>query len=214
MNNLYTMSDCTTGFEFFLKGNDDPKQAAINLLKQIEEKEGCKGLNKYEMALTIARNTQRRMIGEDANTRRRLQMVAEAIVSEQTTEKTKKENLEFARKFKQDQSARSSIQPSTTMSEEEEREEKERIRQEKLRKSREAFANAVPEKKIQPKRRTFRSMFGFGGNKTRKSKKGMSLCVKKTAKKCTRVRGCKIASGKKRTYCRKKKNHTQKSHKK
>ena len=73
-----------------------------------------------------------------------------------------------------------------------------------------AAEKAAAEKSWFPWRRRSKS----GGNKTRKSKKGMSLCVKKTAKKCTRVRGCKVASGKKRTYCRKKKNHTQKSNKK
>ena len=33
------MADCTTGFEYILKRDDDPKQVARNLLKQIEELE-------------------------------------------------------------------------------------------------------------------------------------------------------------------------------
>lgn len=31
-----------------------------------------------------------------------------------------------------------------------------------------------------------------------------SLCRRKKAPKCTRVRGCKVATGTQRTYCRKK----------
>ena len=31
-----------------------------------------------------------------------------------------------------------------------------------------------------------------------------SLCRRKKAPKCTRVRGCKVANGTKRSYCRKK----------
>jgi|TARA_Y100000992_G_scaffold164269_1_gene110253 hypothetical protein len=45
----------------------------------------------------------------------------------------------------------------------------------------------------------------------RKSKKGMSMCKnKKTGYKCKRVKGCKTAKGKKRTFCRKIKNKTSK----
>ena len=227
MNSLYTMADCTTGFEYILKKEDDPKQIAMNLLKQIEEKEGCKGLNKYEMALTIVKNDQQRMlrIGADANTMRRLKMVSDAIVSEQATEKNNKEyekrhaeSLEFARKYKQEQSVRSSIssddsstRPQTGMSAMSEEERQKKIEEDRKKRLAD-YEAAQAAKKSAPKKK---KLFGlFGGNKTKKSKKGMSLCVKKTAKKCTRVRGCKIASGKKRTYCRKKKNHTQKSHKK
>lgn len=133
-------------------------------------------------------------------------------VKPQISEKARK----YAREFKEelyrrssDSSDDSSTQPQTgtsSISEEE--------REKKLAASRAAFANYKPEKKIQPKRPTIRSIFGFGGNKTKKSKKGMSLCAKKTAKKCEKVRGCKVASGTKRTYCRKKKNHSKKSHKK
>ena len=43
----------------------------------------------------------------------------------------------------------------------------------------------------------------------RKSKKGMSMCKnKKPGYKCKRVKGCKTAKGKKRTFCRKIKNKT------
>lgn len=40
------------------------------------------------------------------------------------------------------------------------------------------------------------------------SKSGRSLCKGKRVNpnKCKKVRGCKVASGKKRTYCRKAKN--------
>lgn len=219
MKSLYTMADCTTGFEY-IKRDGDPKQIAITLLKQIEEKEGCKGLNKYEMALTIVKNDQQRMlrISADANTMRRLKMISDAIVSEQATEKRHAENLEFARKFKQEQSVRSSIssddsstQPQTGMSAMSEEERQKKIEEDRKKRLAD-YEAAQAAKKSAPKKKKF---FGlFGGNKTKKSKKGMSLCVKKTAKKCIRVRGCKVASGKKRTYCRKKKNHTQKSHKK
>jgi hypothetical protein len=94
------------------------------------------------------------------------------------------------------------------MSEEERQKKIEEDRKKRL-------ADYEASKKSAPKKKqTFLSRIGLGGNKTKKSKKGMSLCAKKTAKKCTKVRGCKVASGKKRTYCRKKKNHTQKSNKK
>ena len=219
MNSLYTMADCTTGFEY-IKRDGDPKQIAITLLKQIEEKEGCKGLNKYEMALTIVNNDKQRMIriGADANSMRRLKMISDAILYEQTAEKTKRENLEFAREFKEKQSVRSSIssdnsstQPQTGMSAMSEEERQKKIEEDRKKRLAD-YEAAQAAKKSAPKKKKF---FGiFGGNKTKKSKKGMSLCVKKTAKKCIRVRGCKVASGKKRTYCRKKKNHTQKSHKK
>ena len=219
MNSLYTMADCVTGFEY-IKRDGDPKQIAITLLKQIEEKEGCKDSNKYEMALTIVTNDQKRMlrIGADANTMNKLKMISDAIVSEQTTEKRHAENLEFARKFKQEQSVRSSIssddsstRPQTGMSAMSEEERQKKIEEDRKKRLAD-YEAAQAAKKSAPKKKKF---FGlFGGNKTKKSKKGMSLCVKKTAKKCIRVRGCKVASGKKRTYCRKKKNHTQKSHKK
>ena len=118
MVNLYIMADCVTGFEYILNKDNDPEVVAKKLLKEIEEKEGCKGLNKYEMALTIVRNDQQKMLNirADANTMRKLKMVSDAIVSEQVTEKTKRESLEFARKYKQEQSARSSVQPQTGMS--------------------------------------------------------------------------------------------------
>jgi len=122
------------------------------------------------------------------------------------------EALKEAREIKEELSRRSSdssddssTQPQTdtpSISEEE--------REKKLAASRAAFADYKPEKK--QKRKKFLGL--FGGNKTKKSKKGMSLCAKKTAKKCEKVRGCKVASGTKRTYCRKKKNHSKKSHKK
>lgn len=147
-------------------------------------------------------------------------------ISEPSTEKVKprisEEALKEARKIKEELSRRSSdssddssTQPQTntpSISEEE--------REKKLAASRAAFTDYKPEEKKKKKKNnstlssTLSSIFRFGGNKTKKSKKGMSLCAKKTAKKCTRVRGCKVASGKKRTYCRKKKNHTQKSNKK
>ena len=43
-----------------------------------------------------------------------------------------------------------------------------------------------------------------------------SLCRKKSVKnpnRCKKVRGCKVASGKKRSFCRKSKNSTQKKRK-
>jgi hypothetical protein len=43
-----------------------------------------------------------------------------------------------------------------------------------------------------------------------------SLCRGKSVKKpnkCKKVRGCKVASGKKRTFCRKSRNHTKKNKK-
>jgi hypothetical protein len=204
------MADCVTGFEYILNKDNDPEVVAKKLLKEIEEKEGCKGLNKYEIALTIVRNDQQKMlnIGADANTMRKLKMVSDAIVSEQVTEKTKRESLEFARKYKQEQSARSSVQPQTEMSTMSEEERQKKIEEDRKKR----LADYEASKKSAPKKKKFLGI--FGGNKTKKSKKGMSLCAKKTAKKCTKVRGCKVASGKKRTYCRKKKNHTQKSNKK
>ncbi len=39
-----------------------------------------------------------------------------------------------------------------------------------------------------------------------------SLCRRKSVRKpnkCSRVKGCKVAAGTKRTFCRKKKNRTQ-----
>lgn len=217
MVNLYIMGDCVRGFEYILKQNDDPKDVAIKLLKQIEEKDECKDSNKYEIALTIVKNDQQRMnqIGADRNTMKKLKMVSETIVSEQNTEETKRKNLEFARRYKQEQSIvsdDSSTQPQTGMSTMSDEERQKKIEED--RKKRLADYEASKNVKNPPKKRTIRSIFGFGGNKTKKSKKGMSMCVKKTAKKCTKVRGCKVASGKKRTYCRKKKNHTNKSHKK
>ena len=48
-------------------------------------------------------------------------------------------------------------------------------------------------------------------NAGRKSKKGMYMCKnKKPGYKCKRVKGCKTAKGKKRTFCRKIKNKTSK----
>ena len=204
------MADCVTGFEYILNKDDDPEQVARNLLKQIDEKEGCKGLNKYEMALTIVRNDQQKMIniGADANTRRKLKKVSDTIVYEQE-EKNKE-----ARNFKQELSVSSSIASDNSSTQPQigkprmTEEEREAFRKANL-------AHYAAANKSAPKNKsTLRSIFGFGGNKTKKSKKGMSLCAKKIAKKCTKVRGCKVASGKKRTYCRKKKNHTKKLHKK
>lgn len=133
----------------------------------------------------------------------------------QISEEALKEAHEIKEKLSRrssDSSDDSSTQPQTGMSAMSNEE-----RQKKLAASLAEFADYKPEpkKKSAPKKKqTFLSRIGLGGNKTKKSKKGMSLCVKKTAKKCTKVRGCKVASGKKRTYCRKKKNHTQKSNKK
>jgi hypothetical protein len=140
-------------------------------------------------------------------------------ISEPSTEKGKSQISEKSRKFahdykeelsmrSSDSSDDSSTQPLTgkpPMTDEE--------RKKRLAESRAKFADyEAAKKKSAPQKKKFLGI--FGGNKTKKSKKGMSLCAKKTAKKCTKVRGCKVASGKKRTYCRKKKNHTQKSHKK
>lgn len=156
------------------------------------------------MALTIVRNDQQKMIniGADANTRRKLKKVSDTIVSEE------------ARNFKQELSVSSSIASDNSSTQPQigkprmTEEEREAFRKANL-------AHYAAANKSAPKNKsTLRSIFGFGGNKTKKSKKGMSLCAKKIAKKCTKVRGCKVASGKKRTYCRKKKNHTKKLHKK
>ena len=40
-----------------------------------------------------------------------------------------------------------------------------------------------------------------------------SLCKSKSQSKCNKIRGCKTAKGKKRTYCRKMKNLTYKARK-
>lgn len=211
------MATCATGFTNILTiGNTSQKIAQV-LLKQIEEKEECKGLNKYEIALTIVRNNQQNMIrlGADANSMNKLKAVSEEIVNLQN----KKKNLEFARKFKEEQTLRSSIvsddsstQPQTGMSSMSDEERQKKIEEDRKKRLAEYEAAQASKKSAVKKKKKY---FGlFGGNKTKKSKKGMSLCAKKTAKKCTRVRGCKIASGSKRTYCRKKKNHTKKSHNK
>jgi hypothetical protein len=45
------------------------------------------------------------------------------------------------------------------------------------------------------------------------TQKGTSLCKGKSVKepnRCRKVRGCKVAKGSKRTFCRKKHNKTQK----
>lgn len=50
------------------------------------------------------------------------------------------------------------------------------------------------------------------GGKSKKSSK--SLCKGKqiyAPNKCKKLRGCKVASGKKRSFCRKSKNHTKKT---
>lgn len=208
---------CASGFEYILRMGETPEKVAQELLKQVEEKEECKDKNKYEMALTIVRNDLQRKIqeGTDANTRNRLKAVSDKILLQQDNEKViqkKQDNLEYARKYIQEQPLRSSVasdtsstQPQTDMlpkSPEEIQEERERN-----------LAEYEAARKAQEQKKKKRFYF-FGGNKTKKSKKGMSLCAKKTAKKCEKVRGCKVASGTKRTYCRKKKNHSKKSHKK
>lgn len=40
-----------------------------------------------------------------------------------------------------------------------------------------------------------------------RSKKSLCNKTKKTVR-CSKLKGCKVAKGKKRTFCRKKKNHT------
>ncbi len=46
-------------------------------------------------------------------------------------------------------------------------------------------------------------------SKQYKARSKKSLCNKtKKAVRCNRLKGCKVANGKKRTFCRKKKNHT------
>jgi hypothetical protein len=136
-------------------------------------------------------------------------------ISEEALEKAREIKKELSRRSS-DSSDDSSTQPQTGMSAMSNEERQKKIEEDRKKNlaDYEAAQAAKKKKSAQKNNRTFRSMFGFGGNKTKKSKKGMSLCAKKTAKKCTKVRGCKVASGKKRTYCRKKKNHTQKSHKK
>ena len=138
--------------------------------------------------------------------------VREAEQNEEENEKRRKENLDWAKEYKRQALEKGSeigsdlsvattevaTKASKTLSEAE--------RQAKLAKSRAAFAD-ITKPKVEKKKTMLGRMKGFfrGGNKT---KKGKSMCVKKTAKKCARVRGCKVATGKKRTYCRKKRNHT------
>jgi hypothetical protein len=48
--------------------------------------------------------------------------------------------------------------------------------------------------------------------RSKTSKKGRSICPgKKPGYKCNRLKGCKTAKGKKRTFCRKKKTHRRKT---
>ena len=118
----------------------------------------------------------------------------------------KQKNRDFARNYmkQQSKSVNSSVDMNKSSIESKQEIVPKSIEEERA--ARIAEYNAAKSKK----RKRF---FGFfGGNKTRKSKKGINLCLKKSTKKCTKVRGCKIASGTKRTYCRKKKNHTKKSH--
>jgi hypothetical protein len=137
--------------------------------------------------------------------------VGEVRVAEQEEEEEEerqKENLDWAKEYKRQALEKGSdlsvattevaTKRPNTLSEAE--------RQAKLAKSRAAFAD-ISKPKVEKKRTMLGRMKGFfkGGNKT---KKGKSMCIKKTAKKCVRVRGCKVATGKKRTYCRKKRNHT------
>ena len=42
--------------------------------------------------------------------------------------------------------------------------------------------------------------------KTYRKRIKSSMCRGKTGRKCTKVKGCKIAKGTKRSFCRKKKN--------
>lgn len=68
---------------------------------------------------------------------------------------------------------------------------------------------ASPTKAIGGRRRHRKSM---KGGKSRKIVK--SLCKGKkihSPNKCKKIRGCKVASGKKRSFCRKSKNHTKKT---
>ena len=206
---------CASGFEYILRMGETPEKVAQELLKQVEEKEECKDKNKYEMALTIVRNDLQRKIqeGTDANTRNRLKAVSDKILFQQDNEKKKQDNLEFARKFKQEQSVRSSVASDTSSTQPQTGTTAKTP--EELQKEREKnIAEYEAARKAQEQKKKKRYFGLFGGNKTKKSKKGMSLCAKKTAKKCEKVRGCKVASGTKRTYCRKKKNHSKKSHKK
>ena len=202
--------DCTSGFEYILNMDEkkDPKNVVPKLLSEIEKKESCKGKNKYEMALTIVKNDLLRKINEgiDANTRNRLNEVTQLIENEKENEKMKQKNRDFARNYmkQQSKSVNSSVDMNKSSIESKQEIVPKSIEEERA--ARIAEYNAAKSKK----RKRFFGM--FGGNKTRKSKKGFNLCLKKSTKKCTKVRGCKIASGTKRTYCRKKKNHTKKSH--
>lgn len=198
------------------KDKNDISGIAKELLERIEKK--CPDENKYEIALQVLKN-QNKMIYSDPADKERIKLIGDKILeihSILNPPRKSEEALKEAHEIKEelsrsssDSSDDSSTQPQTGMSAMSNEE-----RQKKLAASRAEFTDYKHEskKKQAAKKRKF---FGFfGGNKTKKSKKGMSLCVKKTAKKCTKVRGCKVASGKKRTYCRKKKNHTQKSNKK
>lgn len=211
--------DCTSDFKYILTMDEkkDPKNVVQKLLSEIEKKESCKGKNKYDMALTIVKNDLLRKINEgiDANTKNRLNEVKQLIENEKENQQNAEENekknqkyRDFARDYMKQQSK--SINSSVDMNKSSIEPKQEIVPKslEEQRAARIAEYNAAVKNPNKRKR-----YFGFfGGNKTRKSKKGINLCLKKSTKKCTKVRGCKIASGTKRTYCRKKKNHTKKSH--
>jgi len=217
---LYIMA-CTSGFINSILTMDDkkdPKNVVPKLLSEIEKKESCKGKNKYDMALAIIRNELLRKVnveGIDANTKNRLNEVKQLIENEkkneqnaEENEKMNQKNLDWARNYKEQLK---SINSSVNMNKSSIEPKQEAVPKSPEELQEERAANIAAFHSNQPKKR--KRFFGlFGGNKTRKSKKGINLCLKKSTKKCTKVRGCKIASGTKRTYCRKKKNHTKKSH--
>lgn len=213
--------ECTSGFKqksiLTMDEKKDPKNVVAKLLSEIEKKESCKGKNKYDMALTIVRNELYQKVnveGIDANTKNRLNEVKQLIENEkkneqnaEENEKMNQKNLAWARNYKEQlKSINSSVNMNKSSIEPKQEIVPKSIEEERA--ARIAEYNAAVKNPNKRKR-----YFGFfGGNKTRKSKKGINLCLKKSTKKCTKVRGCKIASGTKRTYCRKKKNHTKKSH--
>ena len=69
---------------------------------------------------------------------------------------------------------------------------------------------ALPTEAVGGRRKRRKSMKGGKSNKITSKK---SLCKGKkihSPNKCRKIRGCKVASGKKRSFCRKSKNHTKK----
>lgn len=191
--------------------NSNSQKLAADLIEYVKQQcseDPTPIMTAYSVVLKSSSNPRKDILDILARRQQEKSKPSAEEVKPQISEKARKEAREIKEKLSRrssDSSDDSSTQPQTdtpSISEEE--------REKKLAASRAAFADYKPEEKKKKKKR----FYFFGGNKTKKSKKGMSLCAKKTAKKCEKVRGCKVASGTKRSYCRKKKNHSKKSHKK